>query len=292
MPRAYKIRAMKAIEWPGSELCGELLSGSVVVPWGTDWSGERGDMRGRLQNLGGVLQTSHKFSVPGGVLTDQLSHTAADWLGAGIFQPPFDSTYIEFDGLKSEADGSVHRAGCLLQIINEDGIDWAAFPFIRSHEMGCWVFTGFLIGVTNGYKDPTARQIPGVETLPEARYNAYIQLSNSIWNCCAASIVALSARGTSQRKVEEPRKLNKKREAKGRQPLYSYKVLKVEGVSPSGRFRKEGNVRSSPRLHWRRGHVRTLRSGAKVPVQAALVGDPALGFADKDYILSNIKGLP
>jgi hypothetical protein len=82
--------------------------------------------------------------------------------------------------------------------------------------------------------------------------------------------------------------LNKKRQAKGNQPFFSYKVLQLnqDRHAPSGR-EWAGGHHESPRMHLRRGHPRRLESKT-VWVRASLVGTK-YGFAAKDYELRPVK---
>jgi hypothetical protein len=94
-------------------------------------------------------------------------------------------------------------------------------------------------------------------------------------------LVALSCKNVDARSLSPPEKLNKRRIARGKQPFFSYHVLDLFEHSEVGN--SIGGSHASPRLHWRRGHVRRLPTGRNVWVRAALVGNPALGFVDKDY---------
>ena len=64
--------------------------------------------------------------------------------------------------------------------------------------------------------------------------------------------------------------------------MYEYKklILNVKTSIISGS--NSGN-HSSPRMHFRRGHVRTLPSGKKTPVQSCIVGKRDNGVIEKDY---------
>lgn len=84
-----------------------------------------------------------------------------------------------------------------------------------------------------------------------------------------------------------PKFINEKRRKKGLPPLFDYRVLTVTGeVSVAGPADGAGG-HASPRLHWRRGHIRRLATGTDTPrmvwVRAAVVGSAALGSIDKHY---------
>lgn len=79
-----------------------------------------------------------------------------------------------------------------------------------------------------------------------------------------------------------PKALNKKREKKGKLPLVSYKTLQLNVPNIRNEKENHGGTHSSPRLHFRRGHVRKLRSGRIVKVQPCIVGSKH-GMVVKDY---------
>ena len=85
--------------------------------------------------------------------------------------------------------------------------------------------------------------------------------------------------------VHPPEKLNKHRKRKGKQPLSSYKILTVPGVQTSNT--SLGGTHASPRTHLRRGHIRRLRNGTRIWINAVVVNkDVTHGVVHKDY---NVK---
>ena len=103
----------------------------------------------------------------------------------------------------------------------------------------------------------------------------------SIVNLCTM----LSLHNVKTRTVAPPEKLQKKRLKHGGKPLFSYKVLVVDGEEwhDSG---NRGTGTGSVRSHMRRGHIRQLHnSDRRVWVRATLVHGKAAGFVSKDYKL-------
>lgn len=82
--------------------------------------------------------------------------------------------------------------------------------------------------------------------------------------------------------------LNKKRQKQGKPPLFTYKTLHVlageRGCSHDPRA-DEAEARRSPRLHFRRGHVRQIGDGRITWVQQCMVGNRKLGIVEKTYAL-------
>lgn len=79
-----------------------------------------------------------------------------------------------------------------------------------------------------------------------------------------------------------PYKLNKDRISKGRPPMFSYHIVDL-----SSRYRNKpvhSGTHNSPRFHLRRGHWRHYEDH-KTWIKWTLVGNPDLGFIDKQYII-------
>lgn len=103
------------------------------------------------------------------------------------------------------------------------------------------------------------------------------------WNEIRAICIALEAECAVKELMRAPAKLNRAREEAGKLPLYSYHVVKLsERHRVSARH--FGGTHKSPRLHFRRGHWRHFASH-KTWIKWMLVGDPELGFIDKEYRL-------
>jgi hypothetical protein len=94
----------------------------------------------------------------------------------------------------------------------------------------------------------------------------------------------LLARETKLVEKHPPAGINAHRAKKGRAPLFSHHVVTIDPqriVHEGGGG--SGIARSSPRLHWRRGHVRTLSSGKKIGIPPCIVGAAENGVVDKSY---------
>lgn len=94
----------------------------------------------------------------------------------------------------------------------------------------------------------------------------------SVINCANVTTVEISA----------PVALNKKRQEKGKQPFFSYKILQLSDERRETGNRGGGN-HSTPRMHLRRGHLRRLESKV-VWVRPAMVNAGSnVGAVLKDY---------
>lgn len=93
----------------------------------------------------------------------------------------------------------------------------------------------------------------------------------------------------SRQTVLPPPRLNKAREARRVSPIYSHTIVTINMASVEGGG-GESTGHASPRLHWRRGHIRTLPSGQKTKVRPCLVGNPILGMTTHEYKLEKRDG--
>ena len=95
--------------------------------------------------------------------------------------------------------------------------------------------------------------------------------------------ILLMSKGVTTQRVAAPDKLNKNREKKGKCPIHDRYVVNINLSGDSktlatedGEANISGHVRGLPRLHWRRGHYRTIFRGSErervVPVAPALIG--------------------
>ena len=69
----------------------------------------------------------------------------------------------------------------------------------------------------------------------------------------------------------------------GKKPLVEFRMIVIDGKASALPTAPQG-THASPRLHWRRGHWRTMKkSGKKVWIDPMLVGDEENGKIIKDY---------
>lgn len=100
-----------------------------------------------------------------------------------------------------------------------------------------------------------------------------------------SALAALSSRGPEIRTLPAPAKLNKQRAKKGKPPLFEYRIVEIPAWAKA-KAEGLGGTHASPRLHWRRGHVRHLPAGSTTLVRPCLVGVAENGFIHKDYAVA------
>lgn len=201
----------------------------------------------------------------------QLFIVQHDWASAftnaqdfegGDFQVPFPCTCFEFRISGKRVCATVHeRDGqkCISAIVE----------LSRS-----WVMPITMFFLTDG------------EWKSEIPQNPFDQRYGDLVPFLAAQIkaicVSLEAEVAAVNLVEAPPKLNAARARRGKGPLPNYHVLYLNrGLRSVG---VEGQP-SKKRLHFRRGHWRHLSAERRIWVRWCLVGNPDLGFIDKEYRL-------
>lgn len=104
---------------------------------------------------------------------------------------------------------------------------------------------------------------------------------SKVLNLC----VMLSLHNVHAENIEPPERLNRKRIHANKLPLYSYHVLKVDGVLwDSDRNADTDEESTGIRSHLRRGHIRRLTEPErKIWVRPAIVHGKRKGFVHKDY---------
>lgn len=121
---------------------------------------------------------------------------------------------------------------------------------------------------------------PGIKELRDAIYASTI--------VAVELMVILTAKGIENIFVAAPEKLNRRRAKRGKPPLRAYHIVRLPGRRSDQAA--GGGIcggRNSPRRHWRRGHLRHMRSGKVTAIPPCWVGDLARGYIDKEYQFSN-----
>ncbi len=99
-----------------------------------------------------------------------------------------------------------------------------------------------------------------------------------------AICVALDAEVAAHSVTRASESLNRRRADAGKLPLYSYHVVNLSHRSRVSNPASGGGEATKKRLHFRRGHWRHY-SDFKTWVRWTLVGNPDLGFIEKEYRL-------
>jgi len=234
----------------------------------------------KLDAVAVLVARAAKFIIPPAAIQKPLIETGREYLLENVWRPPFEFTLFEFH----EGRGAM-AALCLPN-------DALAGGYARD---AATAVMGFVL--TNAGEITVARARALIIHGPDFQ----IKMSSLDWDgktpigreaagfmesvatAVVGAVPLLGAKGVATELVAAPDRLNKHRLKKGKVPLYEHRIIKIGGVSSSGRVVGVGMERASPRMHWRRGHVRTLPSGKKAAVRAALISQGSRGFISHEY---------
>lgn len=182
---------------------------------------------------------------------------------------PYGTVWIEFD-----INLTVGR-GLLGLLITESSSneDLLCYGFLRYQNQ--WNFEFFVINLNleTGY------------CLTNERAN---ELSLELASSCILAIRAfcslLNCQNVGRQEHKPDAALQKARAKRGKQPLFSYWTLELNGRD-GGAAQSFGGTHASPRVHLRRGHPRQYAPGKWTWVQPHAVGNRELGMVHKDYVI-------
>ncbi len=183
----------------------------------------------------------------------------------GLVRLPYGVCWIEVSGPSSTLVGCLYSA-CGTDVEPQDmGQIWAKIN--RQWEYLC-TFTQF-----HGSSE--------IVVLPDWSPRLTEDALGDFINIFRSVLCVLNCRNIQKVKHDQPAKLQKSREKKGKKPLFSYWTLHVGEHASHGGETREGHA--SPRLHLRRGHFREYQPGKYCWVQACAVGRKENGMIHKDY---------
>ncbi len=239
----------------------------------------------------------------------------------GLFEPPYDATlFLWDDPLVDPAEGERRRAFALSVCLTRKGketslvkieverlvaklravmpVDGHTFTLVFGGSIGklhgrvggfyqdAQLVVSFDSGIKwNRWQDGVARHVhgSGVKMLKAASDDQVRHDQATTNRRFLAYCGLLNTRGVSATTHSPKNGLSEKRERQGRLPWLSYSVIDV--LRPRREDSGEGDRgRSSPRAHYRRGHVRRLSSGHVTTVVPCLVGSESNGLVISNYV--------
>jgi hypothetical protein len=236
------------------------------------------------------------FHFPDVTLTEHCAF-AIDLYERGLFQLPFPVTAIAFERDLGPPLG--RRGGMMLLIQSDDGRGISAIScsevddgrketalpiglvrdasFTKNGDTGVDILEKSTLAIVND-EIVAAMYGPG-----ERGHNILRErLLNNVVNAMAL-VIMLMSKGVSTELQRPSEKLNKARAKRGK-PLIRDRYVVTIDMGDAHRIAQDdgsetdisSHVRGSPRMHWRRGHFRTLYRGTGdervVPVAPALIG--------------------
>jgi len=176
-------------------------------------------------------------------------------------------------------NGSVNMFYCYLLSEQPHGIDVDVF-MARENNIGEMLYIATAVIIHNGVELQFITEDNGIEHVKAA------------FHTCVSSAVAaiyMMTMGKNNFYMSVPTleeaATNRKRISKGKKPLIEFKVATIEGKKTMMSSTPHG-THASPRLHWRRGHWRTItKSGKKTWIAPMEVGDEDSGRIIKTYAI-------
>lgn len=204
---------------------------------------------------------------------DEIRLSAGDMAKMGLFRLPYPHTYVE----------SVIRAPIATmagQILGVDEIPVAICAWESDETIRFYIFnkmkgrdwTGrFYSGTASFDRDVGDFRIETTLYRDDVDQRNAVITINKAFGVLERLVVFLATDGIEVRKIEAPIALNKKRARKGKAPLRDYHVLRLSAATEK-ESRELGGTHASPRIHFRRGHIRTLADGRELWIKSTIVG--------------------
>jgi hypothetical protein len=175
--------------------------------------------------------------------------------------------------------GSVNLFYCFLMSEQPHGIDVDVIMG-RENELDKMLYIATAIIVHDGGKLQFITEDHGLENVKAALHTC---LSSAV----TAIYMMTMGKNNFYMSVPTPEEAvtNRKRISKGKKPLIEFKTAVIEGKKTMMSSTPHG-THASPRLHWRRGHWRTMtKSGKKTWIAPMEVGDEDSGRIIKTYAI-------
>ena len=219
---------------------------------------------------------------------------------ASIFRPPYPVTILEYrvtpkDNLPEHKFAAPYRI-----LVAIDGGDHVLlYILLYAETLNKWRDPTFELKLAYNQDDKMSYEIrPFLREQFAANYKYYTQqvgytaeqfnsmidndmLEDLCWYAVFCTL--LHDNHVAFNDVIPDAKLNKMRRARGKVPLFTYKVLTIG--KKKRKSQQLGGTHASPRSHLRRGYYRTSRKGIHHWVQPCMVKGNTDGFVHKDYIV-------
>ena len=234
-------------------------------------------------------------------LPDNKDFTLGEVLKDVPLTPPYSVTVLEYflPPVKTThpimGDDRQPRPRILVATSHREGA--MVIPIEYYHELGVGWVPPYVMFMLTGDSEGQVMMAP---VLPDSYNSAKKLVSDDgkeitevITNVMAADIAAyaqfcriLHEREVTFDDVEPDKSKNRMRRARGKAPLFTYKVLTIGG--PNKRKGHQGGTHASPRSHLRRGYYRTSKHGKRHWVQPCMVKGETPGFVHKDYKVEGV----
>ena len=129
--------------------------------------------------------------------------------------------------------------------------------------------------------------IEGLDSANPAVSDTYENFAQNAVRFSMVMLGRLNADGMTKETVYPPEKVNRKRRQCGKPEKVKYTTVRVAPYHlPLGRSGPRENDFTPVRYHLRRGHVRRFKNGNSTWVRHCMVGAPAIGSVEHDYVVA------
>lgn len=243
--------------------------------------GDRSRMEAQLQAI--MHERAVCFEFDGALATSEMTQFGCELFLDGKLPMPAQIAYYESHDMKDDFGLSV-------------GIASIMTPDPKNKKQHLLTLTG------NVYGSATKNGEKGISRLPSIRVFAQgdqvgidcelmgteaEEVIQYIVAAFFAFTVAMKSKDVEVATIGPAESVRRKREKRGLHPLEEYKRITIKPHLRAA-YAKAANdtrheARSGPRLHFRRGHLRTLPTGEVTPVSPCFVGHIGKGIIHKEY---------
>lgn len=257
-----------------------MATGETYYPFPKPPGVFEGPIVGReMRKLRSGLSLAHGFDISAieSTFCDALVKTASEAFHEDMLPLPFDVVLFNF-GACGNNDGIMFcdfvvksDDGFTVQEIFRVGGKWLIMPWVASIHIGENLNEG---GSTIHNLEFASDHKLEKRNFDQASYSTQRVLQ---------ALVCLETKYVRLIDQDAPDKLNKAREKRGASPISGHKIVTIDMDSAEVGISDRGGTHASPRLHWRRGHVRHLAGGIKTKVKPCLVGDPTAARVSQEW---------
>lgn len=225
---------------------------------------------------------------------NELVSFGVDLARHGLFRLPFNNTVIECYNCKEYGITADRIFLWCSQSIGGAFDRERNFHKLEKDEAQLVMLAGSAHGDEIGFYSGTIFQHMGMTKRPEFNFFIFLDeqaqaatpeseidtMAEDMNTTVAAFVALINSKSAEVLERSAPEKLNKARAKKGKEPLPSVRFVDVPSRNWQGGAASKGHA--SPRLHWRRGHLRHLPDKI-VPVSPCLVGAAENGVVHQIY---------
>lgn len=218
-----------------------------------------------------------------GETLEQFHEFGTDMATRGMLRLPFPTSVFEFKMPKDDWDDALQRMSvlCVESTTARDGVMPGEMAIV------CYGYGYGSMGWKLLHKDEQDEASVMIGHAGWVRvFIGETAISELIYSMVCCAVCALISRSTRVETIPAPEKLNRRRAAAGKPPIFEYRTVHLPNAHGGG-SPIAGNTHASPRLHLRRGHYRhwpTRDSDQIIPVAPCVVGAAENGIVSKHYL--------